>query len=76
MCIASLVLGILSIIFCWIPNFNIIFSIIAFIIACVAYSKNKNNKTSSNRGMAITGVILSTISICIILIATVAFTIM
>jgi hypothetical protein len=52
--IAALVLGILSIVFCWLSVFDAIFVILALIFGLIALSETKNGR-SRGRGMAIAG---------------------
>ena len=63
MYIASLVLGILSLLFSWIPIINVIFSIVALIISIVSISEKKEDK--NGKGMGIAGTILSSISLIV-----------
>jgi len=63
MYVASLVLGILSLVLCLIPGIGTILSIVALIISIVAVCKKQEEK--SGRGMSIAGLILSSISIVI-----------
>jgi len=63
MYIASLVLSLLSLLFSWIPFFNFILALIALIISIVAVARKREDK--NGRGMAISGVIISSISIII-----------
>lgn len=64
MYVASLVLGILSVIFCWIPLFGVIPLIISIIACC-----GKKKYGESGYGMAIAGLILSIISVAFMLVA-------
>ena len=63
MYVASLVLGMLSLLFCLIPGIGTLLSIVALIISIVAVCKKEEEK--SGRGMGIAGLILSSISIII-----------
>lgn len=63
MYVASLILGLLSFIFCWIPGIGIVLSIVALVISIVAVCKKDSEK--SGRGMSIAGLILSTLSIIV-----------
>ena len=63
MYVASLVLGIVSLIFSWIPFINVILAIIALIISIVAMVTKKEIK--KGRGMGIAGTILSSIALFI-----------
>lgn len=63
MYIASLILGILSVLFSWVPILNIILALITLIISIIAISRKKQDKTG--RGMGITGVILGSVAIII-----------
>jgi hypothetical protein len=61
--IASLVLGITAIVFCWIPGLNILLSLLALILGIVA-------KAKGDGGMAIAGIVIGAIMFivsCIIL---------
>jgi len=69
MYIASLVLGILSLLFSWVPIIGFIISIIALIVSILAMvKKNSQNK---GRGMEIAGMVLSIIALIISLIMTI-----
>lgn len=63
MYVASLILGLLSFILCWIPGIGTILSIVALIISIVALCKKEDQK--SEKGMSIAGLILSCVSIVI-----------
>lgn len=63
MYVASLILGLLSFIFCWIPGIGILLSIVALVISIVAVCRKNDEK--SGRGMSVAGLVLSTISIII-----------
>jgi hypothetical protein len=54
--IAALVLGILSIVFCWLSVFDAVFVILALIFGLLALSETKNGR-SGGRGMAVAGLI-------------------
>lgn len=54
--IAALVLGILSIIFCWLSVFDAVFVILALIFGLIALSETKNGR-GRGRGMAIAGLV-------------------
>lgn len=59
--IASLVLGIIALIFCWVPFFGLTLSIIAVVISIIALVMAK--KDPKNKGMAIAGIVCSIIAI-------------
>lgn len=63
MYIASLVLGLLSLMLCWVPFFNVILALVALTISIVAVTKKREDKTG--RGMSISGFLTSSISILI-----------
>ena len=63
MYVASLILGLLSLILCWIPGIGTLLSIVALIISIVAVCKKEDEK--SERGMSIAGLVLSCVSIII-----------
>jgi len=63
MYVASLILGLLSLILCWVPVIGTILSIVSLIISIVAVCKKEDEK--SERGMSIAGLILSCVSIII-----------
>jgi hypothetical protein len=54
--VAALVLGILSIVFCWLSIFDAIFIILALIFGLLALSETKNGR-SKGRGMAVAGLV-------------------
>lgn len=68
MYIASLVLGIISLLTSWFPVFGFIISIIALIVAIIAMVKKK----PEGKGMGIAGMILSIIAVIISLIVSLA----
>ncbi len=76
MYIASLVLGLLSLLLSWIPVFNIILSLVALIVSIVAVARKRKDK--NGKGMGVAGVILSSVSIiisivfCIVIVVLVA----
>lgn len=63
MYVASLVLGIISLLLCLIPGIGTILSIVAFIISIVSVCKKTEEK--SGKGMGIAGLVLSSISIIV-----------
>lgn len=63
MYVASLILGLLSLTFCWVPILGTLLAIVALVISIVAVCKKENEK--SERGLSIAGLVLSCISIVI-----------
>ena len=59
MAVAGLVLGILAMVFCWIPFLNWILAILAIIFGAVG--NGKANKVGKGKGMAIAGLIMGII---------------
>lgn len=59
MFLTSLILGIASIVFSWVPGLGILLGIAALIISIIAMVKRSKNKEAKNRGMAIAGLITS-----------------
>lgn len=57
MAVAGLVLGILALVFCWIPFLNWILAILAIIFGAVGNGK-ANKIGGKGKGMAVTGLIL------------------
>lgn len=70
MAIASLVLGIASIIFCWIPILGAALSITALIISIVALANKANN--GEQTGFKVAGLILSIFSTLVAIFMTIA----
>lgn len=70
MFIASLVLGILSILFCYIPVFGIILALTALGISITSLCIMKKNKEKPGRGMALAGFITSIVGTVLALIVT------
>lgn len=66
MYIASLVLGIISLLLCWFPIIGFIISIIALVISIIAMVKKK----PEGKGMGIAGIILSILAVVFSLIIT------
>lgn len=60
MYVASLILGIISLLLCLIPGIGTLLSIVAFIISIVAVCKKTEEK--SGKGMGVAGLVLSSIS--------------
>ncbi|MBP5530716.1 MAG: hypothetical protein J6Y54_01615 [Lentisphaeria bacterium] len=72
--VASLVLGIISIVFCWIPFLNwiaLILAIVGLILGAVGINVNKKN--GKPVGCAIAGLVLSIISVVAILLWVLVF---
>lgn len=67
--IASLVLGICSLLFCAIPIIGLILSIIALIISIKARKKLK--QTKENKGIVTAGIVLSIVSLVLAIIITI-----
>lgn len=67
--IASLVLGICSLLFCAIPIIGLILSIIALIISVKARKKLK--QTNENKGIVTAGIVLSIVSLVLAIIITI-----
>ncbi len=63
MFIASLILGIASIVLSWVPILGFLIAVTALIISIVAMVKRKKNKEAKNSGMAIPGLITSIIGL-------------
>ncbi len=63
MYVASLILGLLSLILCWVPVLGTLLAIVALIISIIAVCKKEDEK--SERGMSIAGLVLSSISIIV-----------
>ena len=70
MYVASLVLGIISLLLCLIPGIGTILSIVALIISIVAVCKKTEEK--SGKGMGIAGLVLSLISTIISILVIIA----
>ncbi len=68
--IASLILGIISLIIGWIPIFGWIFIILALIFGFTALKKIKNNHNITGRGLAIAGIVMGLIPLVITLLIT------
>ena len=68
MYIASLVLGIVAMLLCWVPVFGFVVATVGLIISIFALAKKDNARKS--RGFGITGLILSIIAIIIALLIT------
>lgn len=68
MYIASLVLGIVAMLLCWVPVFGFVVATVGLIISIFALAKKDNARKS--RGFEITGLILSIIAIIIALLIT------
>ena len=66
MYIASLVLGIVAMLLCWVPVFGFVVATIGLVISIVALAKK--DLTRKSRGFEITGLVLSIIAIVIALI--------
>lgn len=72
--VASLVLGILSVLICWIPCVNYLAFIPAIIGVILGIVDTvKKSKSGESKGMAIAGLILSAIAVVIIFFWTVIF---
>lgn len=71
MFIASLVLGILAIVFCWVPFLGLILAIAGGILSIVTLVKNKKTK-DKKYPFAIVGVVLSGISFVVSIIFSIA----
>ena len=65
--IASLVLGILSILLGWIPFFGWIFIILTLVFSIIALTVSTKNNQMKGRGMAIAGLVLGIVSLLIAL---------
>ena len=63
MYVASLILGLLSLILCWVPVVGTLLAIVALVISIIAVCKKEDEK--SERGMSIAGLVLSSISIIV-----------
>ena len=61
MAIASLVLGICSIVFSWVPIGNIIMSVIGLILGVIAQKKQR--EVGASTGMAVAGMVLSILTL-------------
>lgn len=64
MAIAGMVLGLVGLVFCWVPYFGIIVAIIGLVLSIVGVVK-ANSAGGTNRGMAITGLVCSIVGIII-----------
>ena len=72
--VASLVLGILSILICWIPCVNYLAFVPAVIGVILGIVDTvKKSKSGEKKGMAIAGLILSAVAVVIIFLWTVIF---
>lgn len=72
--IISLVLGILSILCCWLPFFNFVFGIMAIVLGAIELKNIKRGVTGSNgRVMAIIGIALGSIIILFFIISLFTF---
>ncbi len=68
--IISLILGILSILCCWFPFFNLVFSVSAVVLGIIELKNIKRGVSSSNgKVMAIIGIILGSIIMLLFLIS-------
>ncbi len=65
--VAGLVLGIVSIVFFWIPVFDVLLSIVGLVLSLLG------RRSLSRRGMALAGLICSIIGLVLALIITIAF---
>lgn len=61
MAIAGLVLGIISIVFCWIPFVGIVAGVVGLILAVLG----RKNCLPTQAGMATAGLVLSIVGLCI-----------
>ncbi|HON08143.1 MAG TPA: DUF4190 domain-containing protein, partial [Verrucomicrobiota bacterium] len=71
--IASLVCGILSIIFCFCCCWGIPFNILSIVFGSIALSNTKGQTQQSGRGMAIAGIVLGILSLLIGIVMTVLY---
>lgn len=62
--VTGLVLGIISVLLCWIPFLDLLLGILAFIFSIIGFKK------STKQGVAIAGIIFSSISILVGLVLT------
>lgn len=72
MAIAALVLGLVSLVFCWTSWFSMICGILAIIFAIIALKKAKKEETPKGKGMSIAGMVTGIIGFIIALIITIA----
>lgn len=71
--IASMILGILSLVFCWLPYFiGVMMSVLAIIFGGVAMGQTSRDPTLGGRGMAIAGLVCGIVSIAILVILVIA----
>jgi hypothetical protein len=67
--VASLILGIIALVLCWIPALGFILALIALIVAIAAMCSKKNKE--KDRGLKIAGLVMSIVSIVTSVIMTV-----
>lgn len=72
--VAGFVLGVISILFCWVMYFNFIALILAVIgLVLSRVGKNKALYSGASTDLGTAGIVLSTISICVCLLSIVFF---
>lgn len=70
--ISSLVIGIVAIVFCWVPIFDVVLSVPAFILGILGVSK-ANQTGGSGKGLAISGIVLGAIATAVTLLVIVLY---
>lgn len=65
MAVASLILGIVAIVFCWFPVIGIIAGVIALILGIIQLSRLNNSQEKKGKGMSIAGIITGIIGVVI-----------
>jgi hypothetical protein len=65
MAVASLVLGLVAILFCWIPWIGILAGVIALILGIIRLLKMKKSEEKKGKGMSIAGIITGVIGLAI-----------
>ena len=63
MCVASLVLGILALVLCWIPIIGLILALLAVILGGAGISAVNKNPALGGKGMGIAGLVMGIISL-------------
>jgi len=63
MCVASLVLGILALVLCWIPIIGLILALLAVILGGAGISAVNKNPALGGKGMGIAGLVMEIISL-------------
>ncbi len=68
MCTASLVLGILGLVFCWLPVLGLIMAVLAVIFGAAGIYSVNNHPEQGGKGMGIAGLVMGIVSLVPIII--------